>query len=127
MHARPGGCAIIHSDSDLGIQRLNQEAAKAMRDGLAVGIDVGPEDAITWITANPAKAMGILDRTGTLEVGKNADIVVWDGDPFSVYTKASKVFIDGALLYDADDPALSPRSDFELAQRGASGTGGAGQ
>ena len=125
--AQPGGCAIIHSDSPLGIQRLNQEAAKAMRDGRAIGLDIQPEDAIAWITANPAKAMGILDRTGTLEVGKMADITVWDGDPFSVYTKASKVFIDGALMYDADDPAVSPRSDFELAQRGLPGTGGAGQ
>ena len=125
--AQPGGCAIIHSDSALGIQRLNQEAAKAMRDGRAIGLDIDPEDAIAWITANPAKAMGILEQTGTLEVGKMADITVWDGDPFSVYTKASKVFIDGALMYDADDPAVSPRSDFELAQRGVPGTGGAGQ
>ena len=125
--AQPGGCVVIHSDSALGIQRLNQEAAKAMRDGRAIGLDIEPETAITWITANPARAMGIADQTGTLEVGKNADITVWDGDPFSVYSKASLVFIDGALMYDANDPSLSPRSDFELAQRGAEGIGGAGQ
>ena len=127
IHAQPGGCAVIHSDSPLGIQRLNQEAAKAMADGQAIGIDVQPRDAITWITANPAKAMGILKQTGTLEAGKMADIVVWDGDPFSVYTKVEEVYVDGALMYDADDPAISPRSDFELAQRGLPGTGGAGQ
>ena len=74
-----------------------------------------------------AKAMGILDQTGTIETGKMADLVVWDGDPFSVYSKPDKVYIDGALMYDARDPAISPRSDFELAQRGLGGTGGAGQ
>jgi imidazolonepropionase-like amidohydrolase len=125
--AQPGGCAIIHSDSALGIQRLNQEAAKAMADGRAIGFDIRPEDAITWITANPAKAMGILNQTGTLERGKMADLVVWDRDPFSVYAKAEEVYIDGALMYDRDDPSISPRTDFELAQRGLPGTGGAGQ
>ncbi|MBB4657964.1 amidohydrolase [Parvularcula dongshanensis] len=125
--AQPGGCAVIHSDSELGIQRLNQEAAKAMADGARFGIDIEPEQAIAWITANPAKAMGILDETGTIEPGKMADLVVWDGDPFSVYTKAERVFIDGALMYDANDPAVSPRTDFELGQRGNGGTGGAGQ
>ncbi|WP_051882038.1 amidohydrolase [Parvularcula oceani] len=125
--AQPGGCAIIHSDSALGIQRLNQEAAKAMRDGRAIGLDIRPEQAITWITANPAKAMGILDQTGTVETGKMADLVVWDGDPFSVYSKAERVYIDGALLYDAEDPALSPRTDFEIAQQDNTLLGGAGQ
>ena len=127
VHAQPGGCVVIHSDSELGIQRLNQETAKAMRDGRAIGIDVPPEEAIAWITANPAKAMGILDQTGTIEIGKMADLVVWKGDPFSVYAQAAQVYVDGALLYDRDDPAISPRTDFELSQRGMKGTGGAGQ
>lgn len=127
IDAQKNGCAIIHSDDPLGIQRLNQEAAKAMSAGIHAGLNVPPEHAIGWITANPAKAMGILDQTGTLEAGKMADIVVWSDDPFSVYSQAEKVFIDGALLFDRDDPSRSPRSDFELGQRGLGPTGGAGQ
>ena len=112
-----GGCAIVHSDSAEGIQRLNQEAAKAMSRGNRVGIDISPEHAIRWITANPAQAMGILDQTGTLEAGKMADVVIWNGNPFSVYAKADQVFVDGALLYDRHDPARQPLSDFELGQQ----------
>jgi imidazolonepropionase-like amidohydrolase len=112
-----GGCAIVHSDSEEGIQRLNQEAAKAMTRGRRAGMDISPEHAIRWITANPAKSMGILDQTGTLEPGKMADVVIWNGNPFSVYAKADQVFVDGALLYDRNDPALQPVSDFELGQQ----------
>ena len=57
MHS-PNSCAIIHSDSDIGIQRLNQEAAKAMGAGRRIGIDLAPKDAIAWITANPGKGHG---------------------------------------------------------------------
>ena len=53
-----------------------------------------------WITSNPAIAAGIFDQTGSIEVGKDADLVIWSGDPFSVYSIAEKVFIDGALAYD---------------------------
>lgn len=127
VHAQPNGCTIIHSDSDIGIQRLNQEAAKAMGDGVNIGIDITPEDAIAWITANPARAMGILDQTGTLEAGKMADVVLWDRDPFSVYARAEQVYIDGALMFDRNDPARSPRVDFELGQLENGFTGGAGQ
>jgi imidazolonepropionase-like amidohydrolase len=109
-----GACAIVHSDSALGIQHLNQEAAKAMAAGNRMGFGITPERAIRWLTANPAKAMGIARETGTLEVGKMADVVVWSGDPFSVYTRAEKVYVDGALLYDRHDPARQPKTDFEL-------------
>ena len=112
----PGSCAIVHSDSSEGIQRLNQEAAKAMTRGRRVGMDIQPERAIRWITSNAAKALGILDQTGTLEPGKMADLVLWNGDPFSVYAQADQVYIDGALLYDRSDPARQPVSDFELGQ-----------
>ena len=112
-----GGCAIVHSDSPEGIQRLNQEAAKAMTSGNRAGLEIPPERAIRWITANPAQAMGILDETGTLEAGKMADVVIWNGNPFSVYARADQVFVDGALLYDRNDPALQPVSDFELGQQ----------
>ena len=127
VHAQPGGCAIIHSDDALGIQRLNQEAAKAMADGRRIGIDITPEVAINWITSNPAKAMGVLEETGTLEAGKMADVVVWSGNPFSVYAKAEKVYIDGALMYDRSDPTRSPRMDFEIGLHDNGFTGGAGQ
>jgi imidazolonepropionase-like amidohydrolase len=114
--AQEGGCAIIHSDSDIGIQRLNQEAAKAMADGNALGLNIAPEEAISWITSHPARAMGILGETGTIEAGKAADLVVWSGDPFSVYSQPEKVFVDGALLYDRADEARQPVFDFELGQ-----------
>lgn len=117
MVDRPkGSCAIVHSDSAEGIQRLNQEAAKAMTRGKLAGMDIPPERAIRWITSNPAKALGIDDRTGSLEAGKMADVVIWSGNPFSVYAKAAQVFIDGALVYDRNNPDLQPVSDFELGQ-----------
>lgn len=111
-----GARAIIHSDSPIGIQHLNQEAAKAMHAGRRAGLDVTEEDALEWITKNPAWALGIDDEVGTLEPGKQADLVVWNGNPFSVYTKAEQVFIEGRLTYDRNDPAHQPRSDFELGQ-----------
>jgi imidazolonepropionase-like amidohydrolase len=111
-----GGCAIVHSDSGEGIQRLNQEAAKAMASGNRAGMKISPEHAISWITSNAAKSLGIEKQTGSLEAGKMADVVIWSGNPFSVYAKAGQVFIDGALVYDLDNPALQPASDFELGQ-----------
>ena len=108
------GCAIIHSDSSVGIQRLNQEAAKAMAAGNRAGFNISPSRAIQWITLNPAKALGISSKTGTLEVGKMADLVIWNGNPFSVYTKTEKVFVDGLLLYDQDNPSTPKATDFEL-------------
>ena len=110
------GCAIVHSDSDEGIQRLNQEAAKAMSRGQAAGMNIPPERAIRWITSNAAKSLGIEDQTGTLAPGMMADVVIWNQDPFSVYAMAQQVFIDGALVYDRNDPTLQPQSDFELGQ-----------
>ena len=108
------GCAIIHSDSAVGIQRLNQEAAKAMAAGNRAGLNIPAARAIQWITLNPAKGLGIDKKTGSLEVGKMADIVIWDGNPFSVYTKTEKVFVDGVLLYDKDNPSTPKATDFEL-------------
>ena len=122
MVDRPqGSCAVVHSDSGEGIQRLNQEAAKAMGSGNRAGMDISPEHAISWITSNAAKSLGINDQTGSLEVGKMADVVIWNQNPFSVYAKADQVFIDGALVYDRNNPDVQPVSDFELGQlQGAS-------
>ena len=111
-----GSCAVVHSDDAEGIQRLNQEAAKAMGSGNRAGMNIAPEHAIAWITSNAAKSLGIDKVTGSLETGKMADVVLWNGNPFSVYAKADQVYVDGALLYDRENPALQPESDFELGQ-----------
>ncbi|MFC7301848.1 amidohydrolase [Cognatiluteimonas weifangensis] len=116
-----GGCAIVHSDSEEGIQRLNQEAAKVMAHAHRAGIEIAPERAILWLTRNPARALGILERTGTLEAGKMADVVLWNGNPFSVYAQAEQVYVDGARVYDRHDPAHRHVSDFLLGQSAAGG------
>ena len=120
---KAGACAIIHSDDKYGIQRLNQETAKVMGAAARVGVDIPAERAIRWITSNAAKSLGIDEMTGTLEVGKMADVVLWDGDPFSVYTKAERVYIDGALAFERGNDAVNPVTDFTLGT--ASDHGGA--
>jgi imidazolonepropionase-like amidohydrolase len=117
-----GGIAIIHSDSENGIQRLNQDAAKAMYAGRHAGIEVTREQAIRWITRNSAWALGIDSLTGTLEPGKAADVVLWSGDPFSVYSKAEQVYNEGWLVFDRNDPRRQWRTDFNLGT-GAPGVG----
>ena len=109
-----GARAMIHSDSADGAQRLNQEVAKAMYAGRAAGINVTEDQAIRWLTINPAWALALDDKIGSIEVGKNADVVLWSGNPFSVYTKAEKVWIDGAMLFDRTDATEQWRTDFEL-------------
>lgn len=115
---REGACVVIHSDDQNDIQRLNQEAAKAQAAGLRVGINIPDATVIQWLTHNAAKAMGIDDMTGSLEPGKMADVVLWNGDPLSVYSRPEKVWIDGALMFDAMNPKTRPVSDFELGQPG---------
>lgn len=114
-----GACAVIHSDDPIITQHLNQEAALAMAAGNRIGLKITRAEAIRWITANAAKAIGVGDKTGALEVGKSADVVLWTRDPFSVYALAEKVFVDGALTFDRTDPKAQPISDFELGQPGA--------
>ena len=115
------GCAIVHSDSDEGIQRLNQEAAKAVTAARRMGVEIPPERAIRWITSNAARALGIDKMTGSLEPGKMADVVVWSGDPFSVYALTDYVFIDGVARLDRAHPPQRPNSDFLLGQPAAAG------
>jgi imidazolonepropionase-like amidohydrolase len=112
-----GACALIHSDSSDNIQRLNQEVAKTWAHGNRAGLNISKADAWRWLTSNPAKAIGIDDQTGSLEAGKRADIVIWDGDPFSSYTRTSQVYVDGVRLYDREQ-GLKPVSDFKLGQPG---------
>ncbi|MBS0483375.1 MAG: amidohydrolase [Proteobacteria bacterium] len=115
---KAGACVIIHSDDENGIQRLNQEAAKAQGSARRAGIEIPDGEVIRWITFNAAKAIGIEKMTGSIEAGKMGDVVLWNGNPLSTYSRPEKVWIDGALLYDALDPKRRPVSDFELGQPG---------
>ncbi len=114
VHAA-GGCAIVHSDSEVGIQRLNQEAAKALADGNRAGLNITRAEAWAWVSRNPARALHIDEETGTLEPGRRADVVIWSADPLSSYAVAERVFIDGALIYERG-AQRDPPSDFELGQ-----------
>ena len=117
VDAVKNSCAIVHSDSASTIQRLNQEAGKVMYRANENGFDIAPELAITWITANAAQSLGLADKTGSLEMGKNADVVIWNQNPFSVYAQAEQVFVDGAKVYDRFDEKYQAKSDFMLGQR----------
>ena len=117
VDAVKNSCAVVHSDSDTTIQRLNQEAAKVMFSANQNGFDISEQHAIKWITANAAKSLGIEDKTGSLETGKQADVVIWNQSPFSVYAKAEQVFVDGAKVYDRNDSAFQAQSDFMLGQQ----------
>jgi len=107
-----GGRVTIHSDSAIGIQRLNQEAAKAATAGRAAGIALDDNTVLRWITANPAWVLGIDAVTGTLEVGKRADVVIWSGSPFSVYSRAELTIAGGEITFERAK-GLRP-ADFEL-------------
>lgn len=116
VDAVKNSCAVVHSDSPVTIQRLNQESAKIMHNANANGFNYTEEQVISWITTNAAKSLGIADKTGSLEVGKNADVVIWNVNPFSVYAKAEQVFIDGAKVFDDKDARYQAQSDFLLGQ-----------
>ena len=80
--------------------------------------------ALRWITINSAWALGIDELTGSLEPGKAGDVVIWSGDPFSVYSRADQVLIDGAVVYDRSRVDGNPVSDFELGILPDMGQGG---
>ena len=107
-----GGMPVIHSDSAIGIQRLNQEAAKAYFAGVRAGVALDDNDVLRWITYNAAWSLGIEELTGTLEVGKRADVVLWSAHPFSVYARTEQVWIEGTSRWAraVSEPAWS---DFE--------------
>jgi imidazolonepropionase-like amidohydrolase len=111
-----GARAAVHSDSAIAIQTLNQAAAKALAAGRAAGVKVDEEDALRWLTANPAWVLGIDRQVGTLEAGKRADVVVWSESPFSTYARAELVYIDGRPIFDRSREQ-PPWSDFELGVR----------
>ena len=99
MCMRQGVRVAIKSDSDDYIRRLNQEAAKTMRYGGAT-----EEEALRMITINPAWIIGVDDKTGSIDVGKDADLVLWNSYPLSTYALADKVWIDGQLFFDRSLP-----------------------
>ena len=104
--------------SEIGLLLNRVVAAKAQADGRRMGINISDAEVIKWLTYNPAKALGISDKTGSLKPGKMADLVLWNGNPLSVYARPDKVWIDGALMFDASNPKIRPVSDFELGQPG---------
>ena len=111
-----GARAVLHTDSPNGIQRLNQDMAKAYYAGVRAGIALTREQAIRWVTANPAWVLGIDQWTGTLEPGKMADAVLWSGDPFSIYSKAEEVWNEGWMVFDRLDPRRQYKTDFNVGQ-----------
>lgn len=118
MLERAGVCVMMHSDSAADGQRLNIAAAKAAAAGRRIGIETPPEMMIKWTTSNPAKLLGLEGKVGTLKPGLSADLVLWSGDPFSIYTRADLVLIDGAVAWDRSKPPGAPVSDFELGRGG---------
>jgi imidazolonepropionase-like amidohydrolase len=118
--ADAGGVQVcLHSDSWLTGQHLALEAGKAMAAGQKAGLAIAPEQAIAWVTLNPARLLGLDAMIGSLEAGKNADVVIWSGDPLSVYAKAQTVFLDGAVVFDRAAGGRRPLGDFELGQPAA--------
>jgi imidazolonepropionase-like amidohydrolase len=109
-----GACAILHSDIPVVGGLLNIEAARAAAAGRRAGLAMPPEKAIRWITSNAAKALQLDSKIGRIAPGMNADVVLWSGDPFSIYSKPDLVFIDGAVAFDRRDPASQRDTDFEL-------------
>ncbi len=99
MSMREGVRVALKSDSNDNIRRLNQEAGKMVHYGGAT-----EDEAIAMVTLNPAWIIGVDDRTGSLDVGKDGDVVVWNMDPLSTYARAEKVYIDGDLFFDASLP-----------------------
>jgi imidazolonepropionase-like amidohydrolase len=106
---RHGVVVSINSDSDERARRLNIDAAKMMRYG-----GLTEEEALKTITLNPAIQLGIDSRTGTIDVGKDADVVVWSAHPLSVYSHPEQTFVDGELLFDRQaDIARRPQLEAE--------------
>lgn len=92
----------FNSDSDELARRMNAEAGKALRYARASGIGMTPHDALDFVTRNPAVQLGIIDRVGTIEVGKDADLAVWSGDPLSSMTRCVRTFVDGRELFSLE-------------------------
>jgi imidazolonepropionase-like amidohydrolase len=103
---RAGVVVSLNSDSDERARRLNIEAAKALRYG-----DLTEEQALRLITINPAIQLGIQNRVGSIEVGKDADLAIWNAHPFSVYARVDTTFVDGEIFFDREQD-LARRSEL---------------
>jgi len=109
---RAGVVVSMNSDSDERARRLNIEAAKAMHYG-----DLTEEQALKLVTLNPAIQLGIQNRVGSIEVGKDADLAIWNAHPFSVYARVDTTMIDGEVFFDRQaDLALRPELEKERAK-----------
>ncbi|WP_026302689.1 amidohydrolase family protein [Psychroflexus tropicus] len=108
MHNQ-GVTVAINSDDGEMIRRLNQEAAKSMKYG-----GVPAEDAWKFVTLNPAKLLHIDDRVGSIKEGKDADVVLWNADPLSIYAKPEKTIIEGVVYFDIEkDKAMRAKVQKE--------------
>jgi imidazolonepropionase-like amidohydrolase len=101
MSMREGIRVALKSDSNDYVRRLNQEAGKMVHYGGAT-----EDEAIAMITLNPAWIIGVDDHTGSIDKGKDADLVIWNMDPLSTYARAEKVYIDGDLFFDNSLPGF---------------------
>ena len=108
---KKGVVSSLNSDDDELMRRLNTEAAKAMKYG-----GLTREEALALVTINPAKQLGVDNKVGSIEVGKDADIVIYDKDPLSNYAKVQKVWIDGNKYFDRDSD-VSGRPNKELEKK----------
>jgi cytosine/adenosine deaminase-related metal-dependent hydrolase len=108
--------AALDADNSALAQRLNQEAAKGLGAARRAGLPLDRGVALSWITSDAAWVLGIDTQTGSLEAGKMADVVVWSGDPLSIYSQVDEVFVDGQPVYERARGVRRP-SDFELEQR----------
>jgi imidazolonepropionase-like amidohydrolase len=101
MSMHEGVRVALKSDSNDYVRRLNQEAGKMVHYGGAT-----EEEALKMITINPAWIIGVDDHTGSIDTGKDADLVIWNMDPLSTYARAEKVYIDGDLFFDSSLPGF---------------------
>ena len=92
---KAGVIASVNSDSDELARRLNQDAAKAIKYG-----GMSEEEALKLCTINPAKQLRLDHRMGSIEAGKDADVVIWTGHPLSTYSRVETTFVDGEPVFD---------------------------
>jgi imidazolonepropionase-like amidohydrolase len=106
-----GVLTSLHSDDSQIASRMNWEAGKMLRTGFA------PEEALALVTSSAARILGVDDRVGSLEAGKDADFVIWSGDPLSTGTRAEQTWIDGRRYFDIDeDRRMREQVERERAQ-----------
>jgi imidazolonepropionase-like amidohydrolase len=87
----------INSDDGEQARRLNQEAAKSIKYA-----NMSEDDALKMVTINPATMLHVNDRTGSIKIGKDADLVLWSDDPLSIYARAELTMVDGIIYYDTE-------------------------